>query len=494
VRLGELLEERKADVAATAAEIEIKGLSADSRRIEPGFLFAALPGTRADGRAFIAEALARGAAAILAPYDTELPASIGRTPVIFDDNPRRRLALMAARFYRRQPKEIAAVTGTSGKTSVAHFTRQLWTLMGFRAGSLGTLGVVAPGHDREGALTTPDPIELHRILAELAQGGIDHLVMEASSHGIDQFRLDGVRLKAAAFTNLTHEHLDYHGTMERYFRAKARLFETLLPASGTAVLNADSDHFEPLAEICRRRGVAVIAYGTAGADLALRARVAEAEGQRLSLSVFGQPVELLFPVAGAFQAHNALAALGLAIACGAHPSRAAAELARVSGVRGRIELVARHPSGAPIFVDYSHKPEALKTILTELRPLASGRLVVVFGCGGDRDRAKRPEMGRIAEELADRVIVTDDNPRSEDPAAIRAEILAACRRAQEIGDRREAIRAAIAGLEAGDLLVIAGKGHETGQIVAGVTYPFDDAEVARDAVAELGAQPSGGAA
>jgi UDP-N-acetylmuramoyl-L-alanyl-D-glutamate--2,6-diaminopimelate ligase len=494
VRLKDLLEERKTDVATAAAEIEIKGLSADSRRVEPGYLFAALPGARADGRAYIIDALKRGASAILAPLDTELPPEIGRTPVILDENPRRRLALLAARFYRKQPKTIAAVTGTSGKTSTAHFTRQLWTLLGFRAGSLGTLGVVAPGHDHPGALTTPDPIELHRLLAELAQGGIDHLAIEASSHGLDQYRLDGVRIKAAAFTNLTHEHLDYHGTMARYFRAKARLFEQLLPGTGTAVLNADSDQFEPLLAICKQRGVATIAFGKAGKDLTLVDRTLLPEGQRLVLEVFGQRRELMFPVAGGFQAYNALTALGLVIGGGADPAQATDKLAQLSGVHGRIELVARHPSGATILVDYSHKPEALRTILNELRPLARNRLVVVFGCGGDRDRAKRPVMGAIAAELADTVIVTDDNPRSEDPAAIRAAIMAAAPGAREIGDRALAIRTAIGELEAGDLLVIAGKGHETGQIVGSVTHPFDDAEVARAAALAVGGRSIGGGA
>ena len=488
MRLKALVGERNKDVTGVAAEIDIRGLSADSRRIEPGYLFAALPGTKTEGTRFVADAIRRGAVAVLAPAAVALPPEAATVALIRDANPRRRLARIAARFYRKQPAETVAVTGTSGKTSVAHFTRQLWTLMGFKAASLGTLGIVAPGHDREGALTTPDPIELHRVLAELANDGIDHAVMEASSHGLDQFRLDGVRLKAAAFTNLTHEHLDYHGTLERYFAAKARLFAELLPEGATAVLNADSDQFERLRQICRDRGQRVLGYGRAGAEIRLEALVPGAEGQRMTVALLGRRRELLFPVAGAFQAHNVLAALGLAVATGVDPERALAELAHVSGVRGRIELVARHPNGAPIFVDYSHKPEALKTILGELRPLAARRLVVVFGCGGDRDRAKRPQMGRIAEALADTVIVTDDNPRSEDPAAIRAEILAGCRQAREIGDRAAAIRTAIAELAPDDLLVIAGKGHETGQTIAGVTHPFDDAEVARSAVAGLGSR------
>jgi UDP-N-acetylmuramoyl-L-alanyl-D-glutamate--2,6-diaminopimelate ligase len=303
-----------------------------------------------------------------------------------------------------------------------------------------------------------------------------------------------VKLKAAAFTNLSHDHLDYHGTLARYFRAKARLFEQLLPANGTAVLNADSDHFEPLLAICKQRGLATIAFGKAGKDLTLVDQVLLPEGQRLTLEVFGQRMELIFPVAGGFQAYNALTALGLVIGTGSEPAEAAGKLAQLSGVHGRIELVARHPSGATILVDYSHKPEALRTILAELRPLARNRLVLVFGCGGDRDRAKRPVMGAIAAELADTVIVTDDNPRSEDPAAIRAAILAAAPGAREIGDRALAIRTAVSELEAGDLLVIAGKGHETGQKIGSVTLPFDDAEVARTAALALGGRSIGGGA
>ncbi|MGE3968554.1 MAG: UDP-N-acetylmuramoyl-L-alanyl-D-glutamate--2,6-diaminopimelate ligase [Dongiaceae bacterium] len=486
MRLRALVGERNKEVAGAAGEIDVRGLSADSRRVEPGFLFAALPGAKTDGLAFVGEAARRGAVALLAPAAGPLPPEATALAVIRDENPRRRLALIAARFYRKHPTDTVAVTGTSGKTSVAHFTRQLWTLLGLKAASLGTLGIVAPGHDRDGALTTPDPVELHRVLAELANDGIDHLALEASSHGLDQFRLDGVRLKAAAFTNLTHEHLDYHGTLERYFAAKARLFTELLPEGGAAILNADSDAFGRLAAIAAGRRQRLLGYGRAGKEIRLLALSATTEGQRMTVELLGRKSELLFPVAGAFQAHNVLAALGLVIGSGADPARALAEVAHVSGVRGRIELVARHPNGAPIFVDYSHKPEALRTILAELRPLATHRLAVVFGCGGDRDRAKRPQMGRIAEELADEVIVTDDNPRTEDPAAIRAEILAACRNAREIGDRGEAIRAAVAGLLPGDVLVIAGKGHETGQTAMGVTHPFDDAEVARAAVAEIG--------
>src|SRR5688572_24478564 len=462
--------------------IEIKGLTADSRAVEPGFLFAALPGARSHGRDFIPEALKRGAVAVLAEPGTALPGP-EQAVLVTDPNPRRRLALMAAVFYRAQPRAIAAVTGTSGKTSTADFTRQIWTALGHRSGSLGTLGVIAPGRDEYLPLTTLDPVALHRRLDALARAGIDHLAIEASSHGLDQYRLDGVRISAAAFTNISHEHLDYHGTMEAYLAAKKRLFAELLPAGAPAVLNADAAEYRELERLLRARGCPVLSFGRSGSALRLERQEAVPAGQELTIRVEGTRHEILFPVPGAFQAMNALAALGLVIAAGGDPARAAPALGELKGVRGRIEHVATHPAGARIYVDYAHKPDALETVLKALRPHVTGRLVVVFGCGGDRDRAKRPLMGAIATRLADRVIVTDDNPRSEDPAAIRQEILRAAPHAAEIGDRGEAIRLAVAELSAGDILIIAGKGHETGQIVGSKTLPFDDAEVARAAVA-----------
>jgi UDP-N-acetylmuramyl-tripeptide synthetase/UDP-N-acetylmuramoyl-tripeptide--D-alanyl-D-alanine ligase len=487
VRLDELIAETDSIVQGQTAlnEIEIRGLTADSRKVEPGWLFAALPGTRADGRAFIADALSRGAAALLVPTEGDLPQLSRAVPMIRDANPRRRLALLAATFYGKQPRIVAAVTGTNGKTSTADFTRQIWMQLGRRAASLGTLGIVAPDQEIAGALTTPDPIELHRQLAELAGGGIDHLAMEASSHGLDQFRLDGVRVTAAAFTNLGRDHLDYHPTMVEYLAAKQRLFESLLIDGGTAVLNADAPEFVSLVALCHHRGLRVIGYGRKGAEIRLERSTPTPTGQRLTISLSGRRHELDFPLAGEFQAMNALAALGLVIGGGDDGEAAIKTLSKLTGVRGRLERVAVHPNGAAIYVDYAHKPGALETVLATLRPHTSGKLVVVFGCGGDRDRGKRPQMGEIAERLADRVIVTDDNPRSEDPAAIRAEILAACRNATETGDRAEAIRNAIAGLAAGDLLVIAGKGHETYQIVGDRTLPFDDAAVAREVLAAL---------
>ncbi|MBI3516416.1 MAG: UDP-N-acetylmuramoyl-L-alanyl-D-glutamate--2,6-diaminopimelate ligase, partial [Proteobacteria bacterium] len=386
---------------------------------------------------------------------------------------------------------IAAVTGTNGKTSVATFTRQIWARLGHHAASLGTLGLVAPDRPPQPTLTTPDPVALHALLAELAADGVDHLAMEASSHGLDQYRLDGVVLSAAGFTNLTRDHLDYHKTMEAYFAAKVRLFERILPRQSCAVLNADSGAYPFLEAVCRRRDQRVISFGTGAADLALRDRRPSATGQDLTLSVFGATELMHLPLAGEFQALNALCALGLVIGSGAEPRNALAQLERLEGVRGRLELAATTPAGAPIYVDYAHTPDALETVLEALRPHADGRLVVVFGCGGDRDPGKRPLMGESAARLADHVVVTDDNPRSEDAAAIRQAVLAGCARATsdaeivEVGDRAAAIAEAVDQLEAGDMLVVAGKGHEQGQIVGDTVRPFDDVTVVRAAVAAL---------
>lgn len=470
---------------------EILGITADSREVRPGYLFAALPGSKLDGRRFIDDAVARGAAAILSDGPVGISAfdTFGQRqpPVLLvtDPNPRRRLALMAARFHAPQPRTIVAVTGTNGKTSVASFTRQIWQQLGYRAASLGTLGIVAPDATKSGAMTTPDPVTLHRELAELARRGIDHVALEASSHGLDQFRLDGLRVSAAAFTNLTQDHLDYHGTMADYRAAKLRLFTALLRDGGTAVLNADSSEFEAFAAACRGRGLRILAYGErADADLRIASRRPSADGQLLDLEIIGTRHSLLLPLAGAFQASNVLAALGLVIAEGAGVDDALATLPRLEGVPGRLQRVATLPSGAAIYVDYAHTPDALETVLQALRPHVARRLVAVFGAGGDRDAGKRPLMGAAVARFADVAIVTDDNPRSEKPEAIRAAILAACPGGREIGDRAEAIRTAIAELAAGDVLVIAGKGHETGQTIAGIVHPFDDAAVARAVVAE----------
>jgi UDP-N-acetylmuramoyl-L-alanyl-D-glutamate--2,6-diaminopimelate ligase len=469
---------------------EILGLTADSRAVRPGYLFAALPGTKLDGTRFIDDAVARGAVAILrggpAGFAALDPARQPPVVVVSDPNPRRRLALMAARFHAPQPRTIAAVTGTNGKTSVASFTRQIWQAQGTPAASLGTLGIVSPSGAKPGAMTTPDPVSLHAELAALARGGVDHVALEASSHGIDQFRLDGLSIAAAAFTNLTQDHLDYHGTMAAYREAKLRLFTTLLRDGGTAVINADSPDFDAFAAACRQHNHPVLAFGErAGADLRILARRPSAEGQELDLEILGARHTIELALAGAFQASNVMASLGLAIACGAAPDAAVATLPQLAGVPGRLQRVANHPNGAAIYVDYAHTPDALETVLAALRPHVTGRLVAVFGAGGDRDPLKRPLMGAAVARLADVAIVTDDNPRSEKPEAIRAAVLAACPGGREIGDRAAAIRAAIGQLQPGDILVIAGKGHETGQTIAGVTHPFDDAEVARAAVEGL---------
>jgi UDP-N-acetylmuramoyl-L-alanyl-D-glutamate--2,6-diaminopimelate ligase len=484
-----------ADGSGGSPSPEISGLTADSREVRPGYLFAALPGAKLDGRRFIDDAVARGAVAILTDDSRDLDVlRSGRNAIaiVTDANPRRRLALMAARYHAPQPGTVAAITGTSGKTSVAAFARQLWQRTGRPAASLGTLGIIAPDFIRAGALTTPDPVTLHRELAELTRAGIDHVALEASSHGLDQFRLDGLAVSIGVFTNLSRDHLDYHPTMAAYFAAKARLFAEIMPSDATAVLNADVPEFAPLAAICRRRGQTIVSFGHAEtADLRIVATDFRNGHLTLSLRIFGAEATVaLRDLVGDFQAMNAMAAYGIALASGGRADQLLEVLAELDSVPGRMQRVAAHPKGASIYVDYAHKPDALQTVLTALRPHVAGRLVVVFGCGGDRDAGKRPLMGAIAHRLADRVIVTDDNPRSERPARIRAAIVAACPGAGEIGDRRAAIRAAILGLAPSDLLVVAGKGHESGQIVGGTVHPFDDATVAREIVAELaGAAP-----
>jgi UDP-N-acetylmuramoyl-L-alanyl-D-glutamate--2,6-diaminopimelate ligase len=464
----------------------IAGLTEDSREVRPGFLFAALPGEFSDGRDFICDAIARGATVVLAETGTALPDGAGQIRLIEDPQPRRRFARMAAAFHGAQPDTVVAVTGTNGKTSVVNLARQIWTRLGLRAASLGTLGLTTAEGRRPGRLTTPQSAALHADLAAVARDGVTHLAMEASSHGLDQHRLDGVGLRAAAFTNLGRDHLDYHKTVEAYFLAKARLFDELLPPGGTAVLNADAKEGQALVERCRRRGQRVVTFGRQGRELRLDDVQPRADGLDLSLTVFGAAHRVRLPLAGLFQAENALCALGLVLAGEDVAADAAvAALEHLTGVPGRLELAARRASGAPVFVDYAHTPDALAALLTALRAHTRGRLVVVFGCGGDRDPGKRPEMGAVVRRLADIAIVTDDNPRSEDPAAIRAQVAAGCPGATEIGDRAAAIRTAVAGLTAGDVLVVAGKGHETGQTIGREVHPFDDAEQVRTAVAAL---------
>ncbi|HVJ54505.1 MAG TPA: UDP-N-acetylmuramoyl-L-alanyl-D-glutamate--2,6-diaminopimelate ligase [Aliidongia sp.] len=468
-----------------ASDPDIAGITADSRLVRPGSLFVALAGTKADGRSFIADALARGASAILTDEAAAGALADLPVPVFADANPRRRLALLAARFYGAQPTTVAAVTGTNGKTSTAAFTKQIWSVAGHRAAALGTLGIDGPDGLRAGSMTTPDPVILHEVLAELARDRVDHLVMEASSHGLDQYRLDGVRIAAAAFTNLTQDHLDYHGTMAAYLAAKLRLFEHVLAPGGVAVINADIPEFQAASEAARHGRHPIIDFGTEAKAIRLVDRRAVEGGQVLELDILGRRRSVLLPLAGGFQAMNALAALGLAVGTGVDADAALDGVAKLAVVRGRLEQVAT-VKGAPVFVDYAHTPDGLDKVLTALRPHATGKLVCVFGAGGDRDPTKRPKMGAIVARLADTAIVTDDNPRSEDPADIRRAVLAACPGGIDIGDRAQAIETAMRGLAAGDVLVIAGKGHEQGQTIAGVVHPFDDATVARTTAARLG--------
>ena len=460
-------------------EAAITGLTCDSRGVAPGFLFAAIAGGKRDGRAFIKDALGRGAGAILAPPGTPASPDHGNIPFVLDQNPRRRYALMAAAFYGRQPKTVAAVTGTNGKTSTVTFLAHIWNRAGGPAASMGTLGVDGPGIHLPGGLTTPDPARLHAILAELAARGIDRLALEASSHGLDQYRLDGVRIAAAGFTNLSHDHLDYHGGEAAYMEAKRRLFSDLLLDGGVAVLNADAANSTAFEQAARRRGCRILTYGREGRDIRLLALDVAGDGQRLTLDIFGQRASLALPLSGAFQAANALCALGLALATDIETGAALAAMETLPAAPGRLQLVGRTAGGGAVYVDFAHTPDALAAVLGALRAGAAGALSVVFGCGGDRDKAKRPRMGAIAAGLADRVIVTDDNPRTEDAAAIRRQIMAGCPEAREIGDRARAIAAGIDGLAAGDILIIAGKGHETGQIVGDQVMPFNDTEVAR---------------
>ncbi len=460
-------------------------LASDSRKVAPGDLFFALAGSKADGARFAADAIARGAVAVVAARGsvTQMPGA----PLIEVDEPRLALARVAARFFGRQPRTMVAVTGTSGKTSVAAFLRQIWERQGFAAASIGTTGVTAPGRDEYGSLTTPDPIALHRLLAELADAGVTHASMEASSHGLDQHRLDGVSLAAGGFTNLGRDHMDYHPTVEDYHRAKLRLFRDLLPKGAPAVVFADDAWSAATIEAARAAGNAVHTVGRKGELLTLKRVEHERSRQRAEIMAGGNLFEVVLPLAGEFQISNALVAAGLAIVTGTPVAAALAALEKLKGASGRLELVGTKANGAPVYVDYAHKPEALENVLTAVRPFTTGRVVVVFGCGGDRDPGKRPIMGEIATRLADIVIVTDDNPRSEAPAAIRAAIMAAAPGAREIGDRRRAIAEAVALLSPGDTLIVAGKGHEEGQTVGDATLPFSDHAEVRQALAGLAA-------
>ena len=478
MRLRDLFSD-EATIDPRAEAVVVTGLAVDSRAVKPGDLFFALAGSKTDGAGFIDSAIASGAVAIAGDHP---PQGACRVPFVATPNPRRALALAAAKFYPRQPATIVAVTGTSGKTSVTAFTRQIWQRLGHASASIGTIGLVSEKRTIYGSLTTPDPIALHRQLDEIAAEGVTHLAFEASSHGLDQYRLDGVRVRAGGFTNLTRDHMDYHPDVAHYLAAKLRLFRDLVAADGAAVISADHDCSRAVIDAARAKNLRIVAVGGKGdgAGEGIRLVGVDIDGfaQKLDLEHRGRRHAVRLPLVGEFQIENALVAAGLAIGTGSEPQAVFAELELLEGAKGRLEQVAER-NGAPIFVDYAHKPDALAKALQALRPYAKRKLVVVFGAGGDRDAGKRPLMGAIAAENADSVIVTDDNPRSENPELIRSAILSTAKGAREIGDRAEAIRTAIAGLEPGDALLIAGKGHETGQIVGDRTLPFSD----HDAVA-----------
>ena len=481
------------EAEAASADLPVTGLTADSRKAGPGTVFVAVPGAAADGRRFAAKAAAAGAVAVVG--EGTRPADLdGGVPYVAVADVRRSLALAARAFSGRQPAHVIAVTGTSGKSSVTDFVRQILSRLAAPAASLGTVGIVTDKGATYGSLTTPDPVSLQATLADLADDGIAYLAMEASSHGIEQRRLDGVDLAAVGYTNLGRDHLDYHATMDEYLAAKLRLFTTLARPGIPAVINRDGAYADIVVAAASARGLEVHTTGTRGDTVRLEGARTEGFHQHLALQAPGpsgrlQDYAIRLPLVGGFQVENALLAAGLVLATPAgraDPAGVIAALEHLTGVPGRMERIGEARGGLCL-VDYAHKPEALEGVLTALRPFATGRLRVVFGCGGDRDRGKRPIMGAIAARLADAVIVTDDNPRSEEPSAIRAAILAAAPGAVEIGDRAEAIRAAVAALGPGDVLVVAGKGHETGQIVGSQVLPFSDHDVLRAAIAEASA-------
>ena len=464
----------------------ITGLTADSRKVHEGFLFVALAGSKADGREYIADAVSKGAKYIAVQMGTPKQ-DVGNAEWVEVSNPHEFLAKTAASFYKMQPQTIIAVTGTNGKTSTVNFARMIWELLGVKAASLGTLGLVGQGLTATAGMTTPDPVSLFSTLSDIACKNFAYLAMEASSHGLHQHRLDGVKVKAAGFTNLTRDHLDYHGSMDDYLQSKLRLFSEVVSEGGTAVINADIPEFEKIKEAAEARGLKITSYGFADhAHIRIIERVAVANGQDLKLNIFGQDYHVHLNLVGAFQAMNVLCAVGLVLA----DQKFAVEkvinvLSKLEGVVGRLQSVPHHLQNVGVYIDYAHTPDGLETILTSLRPHTAGRLICVFGCGGDRDKGKRPVMGEIAARLADIAIVTDDNPRSEDPYIIRSEILKGAPGATEVGGRRKAIQTAVQYLNAGDVLVVAGKGHEQGQIFATYTEPFDDLTETQSAISHF---------
>jgi len=469
---------------SSALPIDFSGIThitQDSRAVKPGALFVALKGEKSDGVQFIPQAEHNGAVMVLCAENADIPPT--RMRVIRAHEPRLALSQIAAKFYGAQPEHMVAVTGTDGKTSTADFFRQLVHAAGGHSVSIGTIGVLDGNGKKlkDATLTTPSTIALHQMLAELAGAGVTHGCLEASSHGLDQYRLHGVRLQAAAFTNIARDHLDYHETEQHYFEAKRKLFADILPLGGTAVINADDARAEEIKAVCAARGHKLVDFGMSAGVMQILSLTPQPHGQDVRCRIFGDEYNLHIPLAGAFQVMNILAAIGLANATGIALQPLLDAVPKLQGVPGRLELVAKNKNGAAIYVDYAHTPAALANILKTLRPHTQNKLHVVFGAGGNRDAGKRAPMGQAANELADVAYVTDDNPRNENPASIRATIMASCPRGIEVADRVQAIYAAVSGLGAGDVLVIAGKGHEKNQIIGNVEHPHDDAEVARDA-------------
>ncbi len=481
-RLGDLIEGCSADVAGRI----ITSFEIDHRKVAPGAIFGAFRGARFNGEDFIADAVAAGAIAVVATADAQVAGALH----IADAEPRRRFSQLAARFFTPFPELCVAVTGTNGKTSTVELTRQLWRLTGARSASIGTLGVTTADDQSRPGLTTPDSVTFLKSVHGLAVEGVTHLAFEASSHGLSQFRSDGVPLSAAAFTNLSRDHLDYHGTMDAYFDAKMRLFEEVLPAGAPAIIwtdhgragsdRADDGWAQKAAIRARAAGREVLSVGPAGDYIRLESARPTALGQDVLLHAGGERHAIRLPLIGAYQINNVLCAAALALATGSDAAAIWDALARVQGVRGRLERALILPNGAPVYVDYAHTPDGLEAALNAMRPHCPGRLILVFGAGGDRDSGKRAPMGAVAVRLADHAIVTDDNPRHEDPASIRAQILAGAPGATEIADRRDAIAAAMAMAQAGDVVLVAGKGHETGQMIGDTLLPFDDVAVARE--------------
>jgi UDP-N-acetylmuramoyl-L-alanyl-D-glutamate--2,6-diaminopimelate ligase len=487
MKLVDLLQSMVANVDEAHLELDIAGITQDSCQVKPGMLFAAIRGTHVNGEQFIPAAIEQGATAIL--LEKRPVTKAYDIPFVSTPNTREALSILASRLHQPHPAHIAAVTGTDGKTSVADFYRQFQQLMDNPAASIGTIGtIIAQGENieiDETTNTTPDPVALAQKLQELACKNIQHVCIEASSHGLDQFRLDGVQVNATAFTNIARDHLDYHHTFEEYFLAKARLFSDLLIPGGTAVINADDQMSGFLAHLMEDISADILTFGADGDELKLNSFTPTPTGQKVSLTLFDKEYTFDLALVGGFQIMNILAALGLIVGTGGDVQAAIAQIPNLKGVPGRLEHVASHANGAAIYVDYAHTPGALEKILETLRYHTVGKLAVVFGCGGDRDKGKRPLMGEVAERLADRVYITDDNPRSEDPAMIRSEILVQAPSAKEIGDRAEAITKAVSELQAGDVLVIAGKGHEHTQTIGNEVFEFSDTTTVQEAVEAL---------